>query len=219
MPEVLGILPFWQGFQKVLNPSSRASEGAGPSSSSLEDLGHDFQKGQPFPASGPSGPGRSCRRAEKRTCDFADGSLLPSLIMRRPGFSQATSGKDDRPRTHENSLQGKVDDSTNVHSPSLAIGACSLSFQFFNALAGLPVPSCLCIQPSTSSGRSTPLAESVPLLGVGDWSSVVLHPLSLPPVRRNAAHHILDPPSPPSVSPRPAITRRPSFLDISEDPD
>jgi hypothetical protein len=72
VPEVLGILPFRQGFQKVLNPSGRASEGAGPSSSSSEDLGHAFQKGQAFPASGPSGPAGSCRRAKKGTCDFAD---------------------------------------------------------------------------------------------------------------------------------------------------
>jgi hypothetical protein len=47
----------------------------------LEDSGHAFQKGQPFLASGPSGPGRSCRRAEKGTCDFADAAKLPYKMM------------------------------------------------------------------------------------------------------------------------------------------
>ncbi|KAF8274121.1 hypothetical protein EI94DRAFT_1714772 [Lactarius quietus] len=44
---------------------------------------------------------------------------------------------------------------------------------------------------------STPRTESVSLLGAGDRSSVILHPLSPPPVRRNPARRIRDPPSPP----------------------
>jgi len=157
------------------------------------------------------------------------GSLLPSPITRRLDSSQATNGRDaisDRPRTRGNSLQalqalqGKAGDSTNVHSPSPspAIGARSQSFQSLNALSGLPVPPRLRIRPSTSSGHSIPLAESVLLPG-GDRSSVVLHPLSPPPMRRNAARRMLEPPSPPSASLRPAITRRPSFLDMRDDPD
>jgi hypothetical protein len=147
------------------------------------------------------------------------GSSSPSPITRRLDSSQATNGRDaisDRPRTRGNSLQGKG----NVHSacPS-AMGARSLSFQSLNALSGLPVPPRLRVRPSTSSGPSTPLAESVPLLGVGDRSSVILHPLSPPPMRRNAARRILDPPSPPSAPSRPVITRRPSFLDMRDDPD
>ena len=147
------------------------------------------------------------------------GSSSPSPITRRLDSSQVTNGRDaisDRPRTRGNSLQGKVG---NVSTCPSAIGARSLSFQSLNALSGLPVPPRLRIRPSTSSGASTPLAESVPLLGVGDRSSVILHPLSPPPMRRNAARRILDPPSPPSAPSRPAITRRPSFLDMRDDPD
>ena len=147
------------------------------------------------------------------------GSSLPSPITRHPDSSQATNGKDDRPRTRGNSLQAKAGDSTNVHSPSPALGARSLSFQSLNAWSGLPVPPRPRIRPSTSSGASTPLAEGVPLLRVGDRNSVVLNPLSPPPMRKNAARRIHDPPSPPSVPSRPAITRRPSFLDMRDDPD
>lgn len=144
------------------------------------------------------------------------GSLSPPPIKRRLDFSQATDSRDDRPRTRGNSLHGKACDST--HAP---IGARSLSFQSLNALPGLPVPPRLRVRPSTSSGPSTPLAESVPLLGVGDRSSVILHPLSPPPIRRNVARRKREPTPPPSASvpSRPAITRRPSFLDMRDDPD
>ncbi|KAI9460553.1 hypothetical protein BJY52DRAFT_1222660 [Lactarius psammicola] len=157
------------------------------------------------------------------------GSLSPPPVTRHLDSSQATNGSvvmSGRLRTRGNSLQGKVGDSTNVHSqaivsPSPAIAPRSLSFQSLNALPGLPVPPRLRIRPSTSSGPSSPLAENVPLLGAGDRNSVILHPLSPPPMRRNAARHIHDPPSPSSVSvpPKPAISRRPSFLDMRDDPD
>ncbi|KAN0133229.1 hypothetical protein V8E53_008953 [Lactarius tabidus] len=146
------------------------------------------------------------------------GSLSPPPITRRLDFSQATDSRDDRPRTRGNSLHGKARESSNVHS---SIGARSMSFQSLNALPGLPVPPRLRVRPSTSSGASTLLAESVPLLGVGDRSSVILHPLSPPPIRRNVARRKLDPTPPPSASvpSRPAITRRPSFLDMRDEPD
>jgi hypothetical protein len=154
------------------------------------------------------------------------GSLsLPPVKWNRDS-SQAINGRvviPDRPRTRGNSLQGKTGGSTNVHpqaivSPSPVISARSQSFQSLNAVPGLPVPPRLRTRPSTSSGPSSPLAESAPSFGAGDRSSVILHPLSPPPMRRSAARRILDPPSPPSVLQRPAITRRPSFLDMRDDP-
>ena len=142
-------------------------------------------------------------------------SLSTSPITRRLDFSHTTDSKDDRPRTRGNSLHGKACDS---HPP---IAARSLSFQSLNTLPGLPVPPRLRVRPSTSSGARNFLTEGAPLLDIGDRSSVVLHPLSPPPMRRNVARRKLDapPPSSASVSSRPVITRRPSFLDMRDDPD
>ncbi len=155
------------------------------------------------------------------------GPLSPPPVTRHLDSSQATNGSvvmSGRLRTRGNSLQGKVGDSTNVHPqavvpPSHAGAPRSLSFQSLNALPGLPVPPRLRIRPATSSGPSSPLGENVPPLGAGDRSSVILHPLSPPPMRRSTARRILDPPSPISVPPKPAISRRPSFLDMRDDPD
>ncbi|KAH8997328.1 hypothetical protein EDB92DRAFT_1411313 [Lactarius akahatsu] len=154
------------------------------------------------------------------------GPLSPPPVTRHLDSFQATNGGSGRLRTRGNSLQGKVGDSTNGHpqaivSPSPVIAPRALSFQSPNALPGLPVPPRLRIRPSTSSGLSSPLAESTlaPALGAGDRSSVILHPLSPPPMRRSAARRILEPPSPSSAPPKPAISRRPSFLDMRDDAD
>ncbi|KAH9065775.1 hypothetical protein EDB87DRAFT_887983 [Lactarius vividus] len=156
------------------------------------------------------------------------GPLSPPPVTRHLDSFQATNGgavMSSRLRTRGNSLQG---DSTNVHpqaivSPSPMIAPRALSFQSPDALPGLPVPPRLRIRPSASSGPSSPLAESIPAsapaLGAGDRSSVILHPLSPPPMRRSAARRILEPPSPPSAPPKPAISRRPSFLDMRDDAD
>ncbi|KAI9444835.1 hypothetical protein H4582DRAFT_1911608 [Lactarius indigo] len=151
--------------------------------------------------------------------------LSPPPVTRHLDSSHTINGGSGRLRTRGNSLQGKVGDSTNVHpqaivSPSPTIAPRALSFQSSNALPGLPVPPRLRIRPSTSSGPSSPLIESVPTIGAGDRSSVILHPLSPPPMRRSAAaRRILEPPSPSSAPPKPAISRRPSFLDMKDDAD
>ena len=166
----------------------------------------------------------SGRTVSERTTTV--GSLSPPPVRRNLDSSQETNGRavvTDRPRTRGNSLQGKVGDSTNLHplaivSPTPVISTRSLSFQSLNALSGLPVPPRLRTRPATSSGHSSPLVESSPSLGAGDRSSVILHALSPPPMRRNAPRRILDPPSPLTVPQKPAITRRPSFLDMRDDP-
>lgn len=154
------------------------------------------------------------------------GSLSPPPTTRHLDSSQAIHGRgvtSSRSRTRGSSLQSKAGDSTNVHPqaivPPSSIAARSLSFQSPDASHGLPVPPRLRMRPSTSSGPGTLLVENVPPLGAGDRSSVVLHPLSPPPMRRSNARHIPDPPSLPSVPPKPAISRRPSFLDMRDDPD
>ena len=70
------------GLLEDIGPSGRASEGADPFSSPFKDLGHAFQKGKAFPASGPFSPAGRGKRAKKATCYFTDGSWssLPFLV-------------------------------------------------------------------------------------------------------------------------------------------
>ncbi len=150
------------------------------------------------------------------------GLLSPPPTAQRLDSSQAINGKlvtSDRQRSRGISLQGKVGNSTNqaLVSPSPTLSARSLSFQPLSALSGLPVPPRLRSRPSTSSEPTSP-TEYVRSSGAGDRSSVILKPLSPPPIRRSTARRILDPP-PPSAPMKPAISRKPSFLDMWEDPD
>jgi hypothetical protein len=141
----------------------------------------------------------------------------PSAIRRTEESFGETSGKSpasNRPRTRGNSLQGKAGNVTNgrPHTaiPSSGQSTRSLSFQSLHALHGLPLPPPICPRPSTYSLTNSSTA--------GDRSSVVIMPLSPPPVRRSAARRVLDPVSPTPVL-RPGISRRPSFLDMKDDAD
>jgi hypothetical protein len=138
------------------------------------------------------------------------------------GETDGKSPASDRPRTRGNSLQGKVADVTNgrhtaVPFPGQAIR--SLSFQSLHALHGLPLHPRVRARPSTTSGASSSTAGNPALLAAGDRSSVVITPLSPPPVRRGVARRVLDTASSATPALRPGISRRPSFLDMKDDAD
>ena len=136
----------------------------------------------------------------------------PSAATRHSESLGETSGKSSasgRPRTRGISLQGK-DGRPQIAVPFPGQSIRTLSFQSLSALHGLPLPPRIRTRPST--------AEHPPLLAAGDRSSVVITPLSPPPVRRSATRRTLDPPaSAPAL--RPGISRRPSFLDMRDDTD
>jgi hypothetical protein len=128
-----------------------------------------------------------------------------------------------RQRTRGNSLQKKVGEVTSGRPQtgftSLGKTGRSISIQSLNSFPGLPPLPHQRSRPSTSSGASTRSNDDVPFFTTGDRSSVVaLAPLSPPPMRRNAAHRTLEPPST-SPTLRPGISRTPSFLDMRDDVD
>jgi hypothetical protein len=157
-------------------------------------------------------------------------SFSPPSALRYIGSSgEAASGKSVRSRTRGNSLQGRVGDVTNGrhHATSPVAGQTtrSLSFQSLHALQGLPVPPRIRSRMSMSSGTTSYSAgnSASALFTPGERSSVVITPLSPPPVRRSPAgpaRRTYDPATaPPSAALRPGISRRPSFLDMKDDVD
>jgi len=142
-------------------------------------------------------------------------TLFPPFAT-RPFYPLGTASSKFLPpgrrRTRGNSLQGKVDDVTSGRSPTgvPSLKQIAQSLDTFRELEPPPSPR-QCSRPSTSSGAS----DDVLLFTTSDHSGVVA-PLSPPPMRRSAARRTL---KPPSVTPtlRPAISRKPSFLDMRDE--
>jgi hypothetical protein len=159
-------------------------------------------------------------------------SFSPPSAMRYVGSSgDAVSGRSTtlvRSRTRGNSLQGRVVDVMNgrPHATSPVTGQTtrSLSFQSLHALQGLPVPPRIRSRMSTSSGATLYSAENPAsaLFTPGERSSIVITPLSPPPVRRSPTgptRRMHDPATGPPAALKPGISRRPSFLDMKDDVD
>ena len=62
----------FQSFKRALALLAELQKGFEFLAALPEDLGHAFQKGQPFPASGPFAPASRGKRAKKAACNFAD---------------------------------------------------------------------------------------------------------------------------------------------------